>query len=72
MAEPFRWLGLSRHELQFENELLDKALRVMLYVTHNSLGVFALIVSYKDKRTRNFASGNRVKAFSAVEHAARM
>jgi proteic killer suppression protein len=72
MAEPFRWLGLSRHELQFENELSDKALRVMLYVTHNSLGVFALIVSYKDKRTRNFASGNRVKAFSAVEHAARM
>jgi proteic killer suppression protein len=31
-----------------------------------------LIVSYRDKRTRNFASGKRVKAFFGVEHAARV
>jgi proteic killer suppression protein len=31
-----------------------------------------VIVSYRDKRTRNFASGKRVKAFSGPEHAARL
>ena len=31
-----------------------------------------MIVSYRDKRTRDFASGNRVKAFSAIERAARL
>jgi len=29
-------------------------------------------VSYRDKRTRDFASGKRVKAFSGIEHAARL
>jgi proteic killer suppression protein len=31
-----------------------------------------VIVSYRDKRTRDFASGKRVKAFSGIEHAARL
>ena len=31
-----------------------------------------MIVSYRDKRTRNFASGKRVKAFSGFERAARL
>ncbi|PYV81247.1 MAG: plasmid maintenance system killer protein [Acidobacteria bacterium] len=31
-----------------------------------------MIVSYRDKRTRDFASGRRVKAFSAIERAARL
>ena len=29
-----------------------------------------MIVSYRDKRTRDFASGKRVKAFSGIERAA--
>ncbi len=31
-----------------------------------------MIVSYRDKRTREFAAGKRVKAFSGIERAARM
>jgi proteic killer suppression protein len=31
-----------------------------------------MIVSYRDKRTRDFAAGERVKAFSAVERSARL
>lgn len=31
-----------------------------------------MVVSYRDKRTRSFASGQRVKAFAAVERAARL
>jgi toxin HigB-1 len=31
-----------------------------------------VIVSYRDKRTRDFASGKRVKAFSGIEHTARL
>ncbi len=31
-----------------------------------------LIVSYRDKRTREFGAGKRVKAFSGFEHAARI
>jgi toxin HigB-1 len=31
-----------------------------------------VIVSYPDKRTRDFASGKRVKAFSGIERAARL
>jgi len=31
-----------------------------------------MIVSYRDKRTRDFAAGNRVKAFSGIERAARL
>jgi proteic killer suppression protein len=31
-----------------------------------------VIVSYRDKRTRDFAAGERVKAFSGVERGARM
>ena len=31
-----------------------------------------MIVSYRDKRTREFASGDRVKAFSAIKGAARL
>ena len=31
-----------------------------------------MIVSYGDKRTRNFAAGERVKAFSGMEQAARL
>ena len=31
-----------------------------------------MIVSYRDKRTREFAGGERVKAFSGVERSARL
>jgi len=31
-----------------------------------------VIVSYRDKRTRDLASGKRVKAFSGIERAARI
>jgi proteic killer suppression protein len=31
-----------------------------------------VILSYRDKRTRDFASGKRVKAFSGLERAARL
>ena len=31
-----------------------------------------MVVSYRDKRTRDFAAGRRVKAFSAIERAARL
>jgi toxin HigB-1 len=31
-----------------------------------------MIVSFRDKRTRHFASGKRVKAFSGIEPAARL
>jgi toxin HigB-1 len=31
-----------------------------------------MIVSYRDKRTRDFAAGRRVKAFSGIERPARL
>jgi proteic killer suppression protein len=31
-----------------------------------------VIVSYRDKRTRDFASGKRVRAFSGIERAAQL
>ena len=31
-----------------------------------------MILSYRDKRTRDFAAGKRVKAFSGVERSARL
>ena len=31
-----------------------------------------MIVSYRDKRTRSFAAGKRVKAFSGIERPARL
>jgi addiction module HigA family antidote len=31
-----------------------------------------MIVSYRDKRTRDFAAGRRVKAFSGIERTARL
>ena len=31
-----------------------------------------MIVGYRDKRTRNFAAGKRVKAFSGIERSARL
>jgi len=31
-----------------------------------------MILSYRDKRTRDFAAGNRVKAFSGIERSARL
>ena len=31
-----------------------------------------MIVSYRDKRTKDFATGQRVKAFSGIERAAQL
>jgi toxin HigB-1 len=31
-----------------------------------------MIISYRDKLTKDFAAGKQVKAFSAIEHAARL
>jgi proteic killer suppression protein len=34
--------------------------------------IWIVIVSYRDKRTRDFAAGKRVKAFSGFERSARL
>ena len=44
----------------------------MLDVTRTSLYFLVVIVSYRDKRTREFAAGKRVKAFSGFERSARL
>ena len=44
----------------------------MHYVTRNFVLCFCMIVDYRDKRTRDFAAGSRVKAFSGVARAARL
>lgn len=44
----------------------------MLDVTHNAGLCWAMIVSYRDKRTTDFAAGKRVKAFSGIERSARL
>ena len=31
-----------------------------------------MVLSYRDKRTRDFATGKRIKAFSGIERAARL
>jgi toxin HigB-1 len=43
-----------------------------LDVTRTSWYFWAVIVSYRDKRTREFAAGKRVKAFSGFERSARL
>jgi hypothetical protein len=35
-------------------------------------GTFAAVVGYRDKRTRDFATGKRVKAFSGIERPSRL
>ena len=45
---------------------------VMLDVTDNDLYNPVVIFSYRDKRTRNFAAGKRVKAFFEIERPARL
>lgn len=44
----------------------------MLDVTRKREVLFSMIVSYRDKRTREFAAGKRVKAFSGAERSARL
>ncbi|HXJ11064.1 MAG TPA: type II toxin-antitoxin system RelE/ParE family toxin [Candidatus Limnocylindrales bacterium] len=44
----------------------------MLDVTRNERYSILVIASYRDKRTRDFAAGKFVKAFSGFEHSARM
>src|SRR5437667_11805758 len=44
----------------------------MLDVTRTSWYLWAVIVSYRDKRPREFAGGKRVKAFSGFERPARL
>jgi plasmid maintenance system killer protein len=44
----------------------------MLDVTHNFWHFWPVIVSYRDKRTRDFAAGKRIKAFSGLERSARL
>ena len=44
----------------------------MHYVTHTVYFVPRMIVSYRDKQTRDFAEGKRVKAFSAIQRPARL
>ncbi len=43
-----------------------------LDVSRNSCYFRPVIVSYRDKRTRDFAAGKRVKAFSGFERPARL
>jgi len=44
----------------------------MLYVTRKDQLYWLVIVSYRDKRTSDFAIGKRVKAFAGIQHAARL
>jgi proteic killer suppression protein len=45
----------------------------MLDVTHNKrVTLGSVVVSFRDKRTRDFAAGKRVKAFSGIERSARL
>ena len=44
----------------------------MLDVTRTSLYFSVVIVSYRDKRTREFAAGKRVKPFSGFERSPRL
>jgi len=58
-----------------ENRSLNPAhlfLSFTLDVTRTSWYLWAVIVSYRDKRTREFAAGKRVKAFSGFERPARL
>ena len=43
-----------------------------LDVTRNKYYFGAVIVGYRDKRTKDFAAGKRVKAFSGFERTARL
>jgi toxin HigB-1 len=45
---------------------------VTLDVTHTATVLLSLILSYRDKHTREFAVGSRVAAFSGFERAARL
>ena len=45
---------------------------VTLDVTRNYGYLIKVIVSYRDKRTKDFAAGKRVKAFSGFERSARL
>jgi len=45
---------------------------VILDVTRNYDDPSAMIVSYRDKQTRDFGAGKRVKAFSNFERSARL
>ncbi len=45
---------------------------IMLDVPRNPWYLWLVIVSYRDKRTRDFAAGKRVKAFSGFERSARL
>jgi toxin HigB-1 len=45
---------------------------ITLDVTRNSCYVLGVIVSFRDKRTRDFAGGKFVKAFSGIERSARL
>lgn len=44
----------------------------MLDVTHNERLFWKVIVSYRDRRTGQFAAGMRVKAFESIERPARL
>lgn len=43
----------------------------MRNVTHTAFPL-AMITSYRDKRTQDFASGRHIRAFSGIERSARM
>ena len=45
---------------------------ITLYVTRKERYPLRVIVSYRDKRTRDFAAGRRVKAFSGIDRPARL
>jgi toxin HigB-1 len=44
----------------------------MLYVMRTFWYARTVIVSFRDKRTRDFAEGKRVKPFAAIERSARL
>lgn len=63
---------MAHSSSSFGLELGDSPLIVMLDVTHTSAISSRMIVSYRDKRARDFAAGRRVKALSGIERAARL
>ena len=71
VTDPIPQLG--RGALQIMHLLVCESTAFLtLDVTRHSLYHKLVIISYRDKRTSNFAAGKRVKAFSGFQRSARL
>jgi toxin HigB-1 len=74
-ANPVR--GVTAEDVRARSDAPTRSMRFdtcsfTLDVTRTSWHLWAVIVSYRDKRTREFAAGKRVKAFSGFARSARL